>query len=491
MAQGMAVLAAPAADTRERWTMSWLYPPAVAGLAVLTGLLAIYPVVRAFAEVQVNYNEGWNLLWQQRIAQGLPLYSGHADTLLCNYPPLSFWLIGGLGALGVDMNLAARLISLLALGAIAAACVSIVRRLGAGRLDGVLAATAFALPMLAHYDGYVGVNDPQLLGLAFAAVALAVHLGEPPRPWRSAAVALLLVAAVFTKHNLIALPAVIALDTLWRGDWRARVAFVAAGAVASAALLAAIWAVEGSAFFDALLAPREWSGARAADYIVEMIWRHSPVLALAAAGLAVAAPRARLLVGGYCALSFALAAYFAGGAGTAENIWFDLLLGIALGAGLAAAWIRRSGRWAWLAPAVAVAVCLPVTLAAPRTALAQIEALSGGLAREEQGFAADAAFLRSHPGPVLCESLLLCLKAGKQPQIDPFNAYQATRTGRLPPEAVSSRVAVQEFAVIQIRSPRGRPDDRFRNFGPEVYDALALRYRPARHSAMGTFSLPR
>ena len=480
----------PRFASRDLMRMPPLYPLALAGLAVLTLVLALLPLTRAFAEVQVNYNEGWNLLWQQRAAQGLTLYSGHRETLLCNYPPLSFWLIGGLGALGLELNLAARLVSLLALTIISVACVRIVRALGGSHPDGALAAAAFALPLLVFYDGYVGANDPQLLGLAFAAVALALHCGASLRPGRSAAVALLLVAAVFTKHNLIALPAAITFDTLWRGDTRTRVRFMAVGATASALLLGVILAVEGPAFFEALLSPREWWGERAGDYIAEMLDRHWPVFAVAVWGLIKATPHVRRLLGGYLVLSIALAAYFSGGAGTAENLWFDLLLAAALLAGLAMASMREPRQPQLLAPAAALIACLPALMGAPRAGLYGLEALGGGLSRSERAFAADAEFLRSRPGPALCESMLLCLRGGKVPSIDPFNTYQATRTGQLPADTLIAQISAHRFATIQIRSPRGAEGDRFRNFGLDAHDTIARDYRPVRKSLMGTFSVP-
>ena len=216
----------PRFASRDLMRMPPLYPLALAGLAVLTLVLALLPLTRAFAEVQVNYNEGWNLLWQQRAAQGLTLYSGHRETLLCNYPPLS----------------------------------------------------------------------------------------------------------------LIA--------------------------------------------------------------------------------------------------------------------------------------------------------CLPALMGAPRAGLYGLEALGGGLSRSERAFAADAEFLRSRPGPALCESMLLCLRGGKVTSIDPFNTYQATRTGQLPADTLIAQISAHRFATIQIRSPRGAEGDRFRNFGLDAHDTIARDYRPVRKSLMGTFSVP-
>lgn len=485
----MNVLTDMAIDAR-RPLAARAYPVAAWALIGLAALLAVYPVLRVFAEVQVSYNEGWNLYWQMRAAEGLPIYSGHPAAMFCNYPPLSFLIVGSLGSLGIDMMLAARLLSLASLLFAAWSCGFVVRKFGGDLNDALLAAAALLLPFLVFYGPYVGSNDPQLLGMAFGLAALAVHCGGALTVKRSVVVAALLVACVFTKHNLLALPAAIAIDTLWRADKRARIAFLAAGIGLSLTALGLILAGEGQAFVTQMLSPREWSGSRAFDMSREMLLLNlAPLFVTIAAILLLRRPWARL-IGIYLGLGLVIAVYFSGGAGTGENIWFDVVVALAIASGLAAAACRRAGlRPEFVLAVVAAASAAPV-LAAPRVALFDLEGFAGGLQAAEREFAADAAFVAAQPGPALCESLMLCLAAGKDPEVDPFNAYQATRTGTLPADAVTAPIVAQHYGVIQIRSPRGTSADRFRNFGLETYDAVAERYRVVRKSGMGTFSVP-
>jgi len=64
-------------------------------------LLALiwFPLRRTFANVEINYNEGWNAYRAAMVASGIPLYGTppHGFGTGTAYPPLSFHLIGWLG----------------------------------------------------------------------------------------------------------------------------------------------------------------------------------------------------------------------------------------------------------------------------------------------------------------------------------------------------------------------------------------------------------
>jgi hypothetical protein len=466
------------------------YHLVVTALGLLALLLLAHPFVRAFGLAEVNYNEGWNAVWQLRAASGDRLYSGQ-PLLFNNYPPLSFHLIAALSALTHDVVLTGRLVSLVALAMIAGACAFIVRGNGGGRADAALAAICFVLPLLVFYESYVGSNDPQLLGMAFAAWGFALHLTGARSPARAALSATLLALAVLTKHNLVAALAVVAADTLLRGSGQCRAAFFGIGL--GVATLAAVLLLqsEGAAFYTQLLAPREWHWGRALDLTSEMLLRHQSGLLLALTGLWFLRSTPGWTVLFYIAVATALGAGFSGGAGTAENIWFDLLAGLAIAAGLIAARLRQIPRGSALAVAAALAACAAPMIGAPAAFRLDAEGLRGGLARDDSAFVADATFLATQPGPVLCESLLLCLRAGKAPLVDPFNSYQAGITRRTAGDAVTTLLTQRRFAVVQIRSPRGGEGDRFRNFAPTVYDRLDSDYRLVRTAAMGRFWVPR
>jgi hypothetical protein len=60
------------------------------------------------------------------------------------------------------------------------------------------------------------------------------------------------------------------------------------------------------------------------------------------------------------------------------------------------------------------------------------------------------AVLRSHSGPALCESLLMCFDAGKPLLVDTFNTRQMILTGRMAEADLLAEIAARRFAVIEL-----------------------------------------
>lgn len=437
-------------DRAGAWFGQGYYRIAVWLLLALVLVLSIYPVVRSFAGLEINYNEGWNGYLQQRAMRGEPIYSGHSPFFFCNYPPLSFYIVGLIGKTGIDPVLAGRLLSMFALVAIGLAIFRIVRGAG-GEATEALAATGVCLiAFVTFYAEYVGMNDPQLLGMACMLTALAMHLsgGGAVRPAVSAAA--LIAAGILIKHNLLAVPAIVSIDVLIRGNARQRLAFFGTGLALACAAAGWLWLREGAAFFDHLLAPRIWSAHRAAFATADLLMRHQGLVVLAGLGLLMVPGAIARLVLGYGALAFALGAYFIGGEGTAANIFFDLVVALSIGAGLVLGRMRAAGLPApVMIGALALATFGPL-LKAPLVLGAEAAGLTGELARRQSAFADDVAWLKARPGPALCESLLLCLRAGKPMDVDMFNTFEAIGTGRMAPDALTRRIAARAFGAVQI-----------------------------------------
>jgi hypothetical protein len=133
------------------------------------------------------------------------------------------------------------------------------------------------------------------------------------------------------------------------------------------------------------------------------------------------------------------------------------------------------------------------------------KAATGELAVRQAAFRTDVAYMKSLPGPAVCESLMLCLRAGKPMDVDVFNTIQAIKTGRLPANALTSRIAAHEFSAAQFKL-YAFPDLSMASFtGGEmtsafqdnrsdttkaVFTALDKSYRPARVGIMGQFWVP-
>ena len=92
-------------------------------LYVIAAWSFAWPVYRAFLNVEIQNNEGWNAYFADAAMAKVPLYPSPDQLITNNYPPLSFYLVGSVGRLVGDSLLAGRLLSLVAVIAIATAIV--------------------------------------------------------------------------------------------------------------------------------------------------------------------------------------------------------------------------------------------------------------------------------------------------------------------------------------------------------------------------------
>lgn len=473
----------------------------VLGLLGLALVLALYPLIRAFFDFEIDFNEGWNGYFQLRAVAGQPLYSGYPPYFANNYPPLSFYLVGALGALLGDPILAGRLVSLAALAAIALACGHIVRAAGGGRWERLLAMATCVLLFAAFATDYLGMDDPQLLGQAFAAWALAVHLGGGPSVRRTLLTAVLVAVSVMTKHNLVLVPLLITADVLLRGTGRTRAAWIGSGLVLGA-LAFGLLAALAPAALGQILAPRSWEIDRAFLFTVEILARYQAPIAVVGAGLYAARKRRPAgLVLAYLISAIALGAAWSGGAGTDINVFFDITIALAVGAGLVAIELRDRGFGPRPLALFALLANAGALFFAPQ-ALGRFGVdMAGEMADRERLFREDTAWLRAKPGTVVCQSQLLCLRAGKPLFYDSFNATQAMRFGHLPKDTLTGMLARREIAMIQVsdlpaRSPNDPPGvqaypARFVNFEDDVFEALDRYYRIERVGVSGRFYVPK
>ena len=92
-------------------------------LFVIAAWSFAWPVYRAFLNVEIQNNEGWNAYFADAAIGKVPLYPSPGQFITNNYPPLSFYIVGLVGRLVGDPVLAGRLLSLVAVIAIATAIV--------------------------------------------------------------------------------------------------------------------------------------------------------------------------------------------------------------------------------------------------------------------------------------------------------------------------------------------------------------------------------
>ena len=331
--------------------------------ALGAGVLLLFAAALASAPLHVplNYNEGWMAFFAGRAMRGEGLYPPPGGFTTDNYPPLSFFLVGGLGRLVGDYVTAGRLINLASMLAATAAVWLSVRRLGAGQPWAGLAGLIFLAFVLTYFHSYAGIADPQWTGEALMLLGLPLLLGpaEGRLPLRAVMVACLaMVCGGFVKHNLIALPLA---ATAWLGlnDRRAFAVWCTTAAAAMGAGFLLMYDRYGTAAFaDIFGHERRILIGQIPDALVYLI----PMLPLAA-GLAVAARRRRAdrrvrLVVLYAAIAAPLAVAQRLGEGINVNAYFELLGALAIGAGVGLAGLAaKPGVWkgrAWSAQAAAM-----------------------------------------------------------------------------------------------------------------------------------------
>jgi hypothetical protein len=434
----------------------------------------------------VNFNEGWNAFHTADLIAGRPLYPDPAGVYINNYPPLSFHVVAlASRALG-DPLIAGRIVSLAAFMAWTTLLVALAVALGCTPLEGAFGAAIFAADMLLTADYYVGADDPQMLAQAIGAAGLllAVH---PARTRRMlAAAAVLLVAAVFTKQNVVAPIAAVAwLAVVDRPSaWR----LVAYGVIATAAAVALFVVIDGRAVVTQPLLPRPFRFSKLAAMSVRWL----PRWMLFVPGCVLLGTRARRDPGALFALVYAGAAAAAGllllgGEGVYWNALFEAQWALALSASVALSRLKRSTGsppgLLTLSYAGALVVVLGLTV--------NIHWLSPRFWLDPRWHEAATAsseieFLRRQSGAALCEDMTLCYFAGKAPEVDVFAVSQLLRRDPRRAAEVARRIDAQRYAVIVLRA-----ETPGWTMGADVDRALAARYRVDHLSQWGGFLIPR
>lgn len=473
------------------------YGVAVFCLLGLALVLLAYPALRIGWDFEIDNTEGWNAYYQVRAMAGLSLYDVGSPFFFNNYPPLSFYMVGAVARLVGDPVVAGRLLSLVAVLSICLSVGSIVRSAGASRRDGLFAATTCALFFAAFLTDFVGKDNPQLLGQAFGMAGLALHLGGGDRTGRVMLTALLLSISVLTKHNLICVPLLVAADILIRGPGRHRAVFFATGLGLAAVSAVGLWLWVGKIFFTQLLASRSWDLARAFLITTEVLGQfQAPLAVVGLVLLAVRRQRPAGLILAYLGAALALGIVFAGGAATDINVFFDVFIALAIGAGLSVHMIGAPRARMALALAINAGVLFYAPFCLGRFGVD----ILGEMDRRERLFHDDIAYLAAIPGKVLCQSHLLCLRAGKPPFYDTSNAVQAMIAGRLPADSLTGMLRRHEIALVQITDPQSEPDNnpgvqkepaRFIDFQDAELDMLRREYVLDRVGISGRFYRPR
>ncbi len=432
-----------------------------AALWSATTLLVLALLIRNMVAIGVlaplDPNEGWNAAHTLLLlAKGTP-YPPPQSLMINNYPPLSFYLAGALTLWTGDAVIAGRILSLLSFLAAGIGIALVCREMGCGARARISAFVFFAAVLLICSD-YVAMDDPQLMGHAVQLFALLLLLRR-----HIVAAALMFCASLFFKHNLVALPLAAAAWLLWR-DRNAARRFILCGAAALGAGLILFRLIYGFNLLAVLSSPRHVSLANVGLAASHLWWAVLPLAVLAT----TRQPWKGFCLG-YAGCALALGLFFSAGDGVDANVFFDLATACAIALGLAQE--RR--------PLYAALCALPLPLFLAFNFHDNNFFFTRDFAAQS---ARDIAFLKSRPGPALCDQLSLCLWAGKGAQVDVFNVGEQIKTGARDGAPLAKMIAQRHFTVLQLEDLDA--------LGPLVRIALERNYRIHHNDDNGSFLTP-
>jgi hypothetical protein len=457
-----------------------------------------------------NYNEGWNVYNTQRFLDHELIYDNNYWRIN-NYPIFSFLAVAGVNLVIHDLLLSGRLIALVSFFAVGIFAATATRRFGGDRVDALFAGGCALGFCYCVAPAWVAADDPQTLGEAIMLAGLVSHISRPPDRVSLLRTALLVTAGGFVKHNLIAIPLAITIDIAIRSP-RRLLFWLGCCTGLTLGCLGLTYLVAGGAFIDHLLSPRSftWYGAR---YHLMKYLRlgEFPLAVMLLFGGAIFSRDHRILTA-YGVISIASATIFSGFEGASYNMFQDAAVFLAVAAGVTLHELRgrivagesAHGRNSKLTVGVAsLLLAQPILARSPQASVQIFHAgdMLENYRRAERTFLDEAEYISEKHGPAICESLLLCYRAGQPFTLDPFNSRQFVLAGRLDQNELIRRIAAKEFAVVQLRADIcddrkggschiGHRRRNLQRFNDDVLYAVDRYYRIGWRAQDGTFYVP-
>jgi len=418
-------------------------------LAAVSVLLAGYFVRMSFT-FQIDYNEGWNVYHSMHAISGEILYDVQNRWTPVNYPPISFYLVGGLGQLLDSPLLAGRYISFFSLLLVSVLVGYIVKHFS-GEINESVFSSLFCLGLFAVYArGYVGMNDPQLLGHVFMLSALFLYLKKPRH---LLPVALLCVAGLFTKHNLIPLFLAITADIFLRSrrdflSWLGYHIFLIGGFALFINMLL------GSDFLYQLTSNRGYDVNRIIYWVQRLGWLFFLYIIITIPWLIYTAKKSSdRIIPLYLAFSVAFGFLTSGGTGTDVNMFFDIFISLSIAIGLLLSYANITFQHLTAVPYL-LSFIWPIAfglgLFAQRPQVAIREGMLDYYMLQETTFLEDAALLSAMPGSILCSNILLCYFANQPFEVDPFLTTEAILAGKMDESHILARLESGYFDIVQM-----------------------------------------
>ncbi len=425
-------------------------------LALLLGLIAafstIWPIYRAFLDIEIDINEGWNAFFADAAMGRMPLYPSRDLLITNNYPPLSYYIVGGLGKLIGDPILTGRILSLIAVAGIAVCVAVAIKRLGGNGTAATIGALYYVATMCRFFSDYVGMNDPQLLAQAIMTAGFVSFLRAVQRDRGFAFPFLIMLVAGFIKHNIVVMPLA---SLIWLGIHKPRrmieMVIFSIGVMTAGFVLCS--EQYGADFFSNMMTPRNYDWKLVYGAIGHLQWLAVGLAAWFYAASKLVDPRVRL-----CNLLIVLALiifFFQKSAeGVACNAQFELVIAVSIGVGLVFEFmpglpIAHRFKPEMLRSIFLFAICLRLlasTNIQPMRLLFDCK-FHNEIAAREAAMSATVNRVRLEPGDVMANTYA-CYRAGKPFVVDPFNCDQRMKTGNLPPDAIGKLIAHRALSAV-------------------------------------------
>jgi hypothetical protein len=479
-----------------------LYWCALALLAAVVACGFVKPLLTLGRFIPLDPNEGWNAYFGLRAIDGGQLYPPAGSLLTNNYPPLSFYIVGAVGHLTGDNIFAGRVIALLSLLWVTWSVYFWLRLTGSAMKIGVLGAATFLAYAVTYGRDYVAMNDPQWLAHAIMISGLLVLWQGKDSTRHIVAASILMMAGGWTKHLLLPLPLAVTVWLLWRSR-RAFATWAVCSAIVLAASAGLTWWLYGAAFFDSLLAPRQYLRQQAISTTAGALKCFAPLLVLWLITLVRSRFSERTgFISLYLLISGVIGIAASGGEGVDTNAFFDAMIAGSLAAALAVEtlWDRpaageslqngslhagslRAAR----GPAAALAVAICLVSYAASLARPQIEQIENVGALEKAALEDIRVISAQGHGRAACELPGLCYWAKSQFMVDFFFFGQRLKTGRLPASACAATFDGSTIPLVQLDpNPKAR-----RKLLPEYCNAMiSSNYTPLRQSSFGPLMVP-
>lgn len=491
--------------------------PAMWLLPIFAGLVLVYAITLTAGNLlsigfifERNYNEGWNVYNTQRFIDHQLIYDNNYWRVN-NYPIFSFLATAGVNLVIHDLLVSGRLIALVSFFAVGIFAAMATRRFGGDRVDALFGGGCALGFCYCVAPAWIAVDDPQTLGEAIMLGGLVSHISRPPDRASLLRTALFVMLGCFVKHNLLAIPLAITFDIAIRSP-RRLLFWLGCCTGLTLGCLGLTYLVAGGDFIDHLLSPRifTWYGAR--YHLMKYLRLGEFPLAVIVLFARAIFSRDRLVLSAYGVISISSATILSGFEGASYNMFQDAAVFLAVAAGVTLHELRRriiAGESAHQRTAKLVLSVAPLLLAQPilaRSPQAFVRIVHAGdtleiYRRAERSFLDEAEYISQKHGLAICESLLLCYRAGQPFTLDPFNSRQFMLAGRLDQNELIRRIAAKEFAVVQLRADICDDRDggsclirhhrrKFERFNDDVLYAVDRYYRIGWRSQDGTFYVP-